>query len=283
MLNKSEPDRLSLNEKADLITQATQLNAKTLVIPGTGEPTLDRDFYPLLDIANRAGMITVVYSNLTGNVDRNKITKMLNSNVSIGIKLDSFDPKYFKKRYHVKEKVFEKFLENLHQIVDLYQGSDQPTEQGRAYRAIANMVLTRENMGELERITEFCRKSNLPLFVRPVKPVIWASKELEKWKEIGNSSGLLNPELDLIKLASQHNTLFSPSSTPENHCAIYSFGLTIKNNGDIQVCPDHHESRGLFGNVRKESLSVIIKRLNEQRTIKSGFCVMLPDIDHKSK
>lgn len=77
-----------------------------------------------------------------------------------------------------------------------------------------------------------------------------------------------------MDLAKRHNNLFSPSSTTENHCAIYSFGLTVKSNGDVQLCPDHHGSRGQF-NVRKDGLQTVIEKINQKRTIKSGFCVML--------
>ena len=118
------------------------------------------------------------------------------------------------------------------------------------------------------------------MFIRPVKPVTWASNNPDDWKELGNLSGLLTPDQELVELANKHNTLFSPSSTLENHCAIYSFGLTVKNNGDMQICPDHHESRGSFGNVRDTNLKEILEKLNKQRILKPGYCVMLPDIQH---
>ena len=136
------------------------------------------------------------------------------------------------------------------------------------------MVLTRENMGELATIAEYCEEANLPLFVRPVKAVIWAKENPFLWKQLGNRVGGQNPEKELMELANEHNTLFSPSSTEENHCAIFSFGLTVKNNGDVQLCPDHHASRGEF-NVRKDSLSEIAASMNARRKIKSGYCIML--------
>ena len=115
LLNKSEPDRLNLDEKVSLVKQARELGAKTLVIPGTGEPTLDRDFYPLIERVRKNGLTIVVYTNLTGNVDRAKIELMRDNDVSIGIKLDSFNPAYFGKRYHASAGTFDRFLANLGQ------------------------------------------------------------------------------------------------------------------------------------------------------------------------
>ncbi len=100
------------------------------------------------------------------------------------------------------------------------------------------------------------------------------------WKKIGNPLGEFSPNPDLIQLAKKYNALFSPSSTLENHCAIYSFGLTIKENGDIQICPDHHESRGKFGNIKDRKLKEVVKESNDNRIIKPGYCVILPKVEH---
>lgn len=203
--------------------------------------------------------------------------------VSIGAKLDTFNKKYFQKWLRPnREDSFEKFRRNLENLLSVYGGSTEvESREGKEYsihRTIANMVLTHENKGELEKITEFCEKNNFPLFVRPVKPVKWGMVNLDTWKTLGNPSGELSPSRELVDLANSHNTLFSPSCTPESHCAIYAFGLTVKDDGDILICPDHHDSKGRFGNVWDKPLKDIVKEINTQRNIKPGFCVMLPEI-----
>ena len=281
LLNKDNSDLLNLTRKKLLLEESIELGAKTLVIPGTGEPTLDPDFYPLIEHAYGLDMISVVYSNLTGNLDKDRISQLHEQNVSIGIKLDSLKPEYFARRYHVTEKLFDRYMNNLNSIVSAYKDSKEHTSQGTVYQAIANMVLTHENKEELPEISGFCKKKDLPLFVRPVKPVTWAKNNPATWREIGNKTGEYTPDKELVKLAHEYNTLFSPSSTLENHCAIYSFGLTVKNNGDIQICPDHHDSRGEFGNIADVDMQEVMKQLNSSRIIKPGFCIMLPDIEHK--
>ena len=273
---------LTLKEKERILKEAVNLGAKTLVFPGAGEPTLDPDFYPLVEIANKLGLITVVYTNLTGNINPEKIKFLYDRNVSIGLKLDSLNPNYFVKRYHVDKSIFDRFQLNLKAVLKAYKDTEEIKADHKIYRIIANMVLTEENKAEIESISKFCKSKNLPLFVRPVKPVKWAKQNISEWKKIGNPSGKLTPNSELIQLAKEYNTLFSPSSTLENHCAIYSFGLTIKEDGDIQICPDHHESKGQFGNIKNLKLKDVIKELNNKRKIKSGYCVMLPEIEHSS-
>lgn len=279
LLNKDEIDILSLSERVKLMEDAVELKAKTLVVPGTGEPTLDPYFMETIEKAHDLGLITVVYSNLTGKVTPEILRFMHERNVSIGIKLDSFSNSYFKERYHTTERNLKVFAQNLFTILEMYGDSQQVIENRISYRLIANMVLTKENVDEIGTITRFCEKNNLPIFVRPVKPVQWALTNPTLWKVIGNETGLQVPENELVEIAKKHNTLFSPSSTVENHCAIFSFGLTVKSNGDVQLCPDHHHSRGMF-NIRRTPLREIIEKINSQRKIESGYCVMLDDIKH---
>src|SRR3989338_10323833 len=145
LLNKREPDILNLNEKESLLEQAASLGVKTLVIPGTGEPTLDHDFYPLTAIASKLGLTTVVYTNLTGNIDKEKIKLLHERDVSIGIKMDSFNPDYFQKRYHASNNSFSRFKSNLDAVLETYLEPKQKEGNNIVYRTIANMVLTREN------------------------------------------------------------------------------------------------------------------------------------------
>ncbi len=183
-------DSLTIKEKKELLRQAREIGAKSLVIPGTGEPTLDPDFYKLVEAAYEIGLTTVVYTNFTGNIDADKIKNLHDLDVSIGAKLDTFDKEYFQRwlRSNGKES-FKKFRRNLDSLLEIYSGSTKIKEiSGQQYsihRVIANMVLTHENKEELEQIAGFCKQDNLPLFVRPVKPVKWAMTNLSDWKMLG--------------------------------------------------------------------------------------------------
>jgi len=280
LLGKDPSDMLAFEERKSLLEQSVELGARTLVIPGTGEPTLDRDFYRLVECAHGLGLTTVVYSNLTGNINPERVHFLFEHDVSIGIKFDTLRPEYFRRYYQARPSAYPLFLGNSEAIFRYYGHSHENTDRGAVHRAILNVVLSYENMAELPELVERGLQEGFPLYVRPIKPVDWAVRNPEDWMRLGNRSGNFVPDPVLVELARQHNHLFSPSSTLENHCAIYSFGLTVKNNGDVQACPDHHDSRGAFGNVRKSPLREIMGRLTGQRKIQPGFCVMLPEISH---
>ncbi len=279
LLNGSESNTLLLNERVQLMEKAVVLGVRTLVVPGTGEPTLDPMFQETIEAANRLGLITVVYSNLTGRVNEKVVRFMFDHNVSIGIKLDSFEEEHFTSRYHTTTSKYQEYRRNLETVLEIYRRSEKVVDGGVAHRVIVNTVLTKENLPEINNISSFCQDNNIPLFIRPVKSVEWAKNSPVLWKKLGNRFGLNLPEEELLQAAKRVNTLFSPSSTVENHCAIFSFGLTVKADGDVQLCPDHHESRGVF-NIKRNSLEEIMLGLKSRRKVESGYCVMLEGIQH---
>ena len=231
LINK-KTDSLSLKEKEKILKEAVKLGAKTLVFPGTGEPTLDPDFYPLVEIAHKLGLITVVYTNLTGNINPGKIKFLFDKNVSIGLKLDSLKPDYFVKRYHVDKSIFDKFQLNLKSVLKIYKNTEKIKGNHKIYRVIANMVLTEENKFEIETLSKFCKSENLPLFVRPVKPVNWAKQNFALWKKIGKK---------------------------------ISKGIAINKDGKSTINPDEALSGALlpFGNYKGSALALAVEILTK--------------------
>ena len=284
VVNREEPDLLTFEERTRLLEQASTLGARTLVAVGVGEPTLDRDFYPLVEKAASLGMTTVLYSNVTGCMDRDRIHFLRDHDASIAIKLDSFDMRHFLARNHTTMGGYYKFLRNFMHIMEAYRGTrTRELRDGTPvdiHHVIGNMVLNLENYAELGPMADLCAEFEVPLFIRPIRPTNWAEADMDTWKKLGNPTGQLVPADELVEAARTHNTLFAPSATLENHCAIYSFGLVLRNNGDVLLCPDNEKTRGKFGNVRTRSMEEIAGHLRRSKVIKSGYCDMLPTIDH---
>jgi len=284
VINRPEPDSLSREERVRLIEEASDLGARTLVAVGVGEPTLDPDFYPLVKLAHQRGMITVLYSNITGLMDQDRIQFLFDHDVSIAIKLDSFNMQHFLARNHTNIAAYYRFLRNFMGILNTYRGSR--TVEARdgiccnIHRVIGNMVINLENQVEIEHMVDLCADFEVPLFIRPIRPVDWAEAAPATWRQLGNSTGTRMPDPTLVEAASRHNTLFAPSATLQNHCAIYTFGLVLRNNGDVMVCPDNEKTRGQFGNVRVRPLHAIAADLKAHRIVKPGYCDMLPTLDH---
>ena len=110
LLNNDGKDLLTLAERITLLEDARALGVRTLVVPGTGEPTLDPYFRETIEAAHERGLISVVYTNLTGRVDEDLLVWMRDHGVSLGVKLDSFKEGHFLERYHATKKQYGRFI-----------------------------------------------------------------------------------------------------------------------------------------------------------------------------
>lgn len=254
---------LTDSEREDIIYNARQCGAKTLVILGAGEPTMDRGLEKLLKLSSSLGLITVLYTNLTGNIGEKEISFFNDSNVSVIVKMDSLNREYFEKRYHARIGDYDNFFINFYNLLNTYK---QNTTTNIS-RVAANMVLTYENIAELENISRFCLDVSVPLYVRPVRHV----DGMCDWEKLGNLEGKLYSSMELTKMAAKFNTqnqvLFAPSATSEGYCAVYTYGLTIRNDGTICLCPDNHTID--LGNIRNNSISQVFQ---DTRRFKPGCC-----------
>ena len=266
--NKEDKGMLTSAERVDFLRKSMEMGAKTLVILGAGEPTLDKGIYDLIEGANSFGFISVLYTNLSGNINEDKIKFLYDNNASIIIKMDSLNKDYFLNNYHVNETIYSKFSKNLDSVLSIYANSKKKSTNCDIYRVSGNMVITHINKVEVEHISNFCNRYDVPLFVRPVR----YNQYIDVWDTIGNIDGTKQCSKELESIANRYCTLFAPSSTLKNHCSIYSFGLTLKNNGDIVLCPD---SDIKYGNVKDVDIKEMMRSLREKRTIQPGFCPMI--------
>jgi len=167
--NRNDYTSISLNHIDSFLKQISEAGAKTVRIVGIGEPFLDkrifdRDKFPFLELAQKHGITTVVYTNGT-LVDEELARKIYNYDVSLVTKLYSFSPQVFEemtgnKGFFTQDKqvrlVGDKFIpRNL--VILMTQGfnGEIPTRLG------VNNVITSQNIGELESLYQFARFNNL--------------------------------------------------------------------------------------------------------------------------
>lgn len=279
---------LTLKEKFKLLSASAEYGIKTLVIPGAGEPLMDPDIFEIIKYAKKMQMTTVIYTNLTGGRwKENDTAKILRDfDVSLGIKLDSLNSSYYKAYHEMKSTIFQRYLRNLERVCYEYRDLAFDTVIDntvcRIYHVFANMVLTFDNITELPDIKNFCTEHELPLSIRPVKPIDWAERDLGLWKQLGNRSGKLEPSEELISIAREFNlaSSFSPASTITQHCAVYTFGITVDPDGSIKTCPDAHESKCMFNVRDTNGIKNAWDMLGREKTIKPGFCVVTPKANY---
>ena len=261
-LNKVEFD-LSLKKVKTLLDEAKDLGAKTLVVPGRGEPFLDKNFWDILEYTTMLGYWVVIYTN-GYFLDSEAIKRIEQLPVSLFLKADSFNPSIYEEMVGFKNS-YSRFRQNLEMLITDFHNPENI--DGRIVSRLGiNSVVTKQSADSIKELYDFCRKYLIYYTCRsPVKTgqadKTWdylAGTDVEKLRSIGE------------KFASRNFT----SATPKGQCGIYLFGLTIENNGDIYVCPDARENFKPIGNVNKNSLSELLAIRNKRYPSNSecGYC-----------
>ncbi|HHT9112622.1 MAG: radical SAM protein [Planctomycetes bacterium] len=260
---KLSPDELSFNEKVRLIRQASDCEAKVLVMPGRGEPLGDSDFWKILEEANHLGLWVVVYTN-GYFLNREKILRLKQADVSVYLKIDSFDRKVYEKMVG-KKGVFARLRSNLDLLVEHFH---KPIiENGRIISRLGiNSVVSVQSAPSIPEIDAWCAERQIFYTCRsPVKvgeaELTWeylVENRVENLRDIGR------------KYAERNFT----SATELGQCGIYRFGITVENNGEVYVCPDAREGFQRIGNIREYSLQNLIRRKKERYPLNSssGYC-----------
>ncbi len=83
-------DKMTLEEIKDTILQAKGLGAREIVIPGEGEPVLDKNLFPIIDFASKNSLNVTVFTN-GSLIDRELAYRFYKHKVSIVFKLHALD------------------------------------------------------------------------------------------------------------------------------------------------------------------------------------------------
>ncbi|WP_292993715.1 radical SAM protein [Nitrosomonas sp.] len=260
---RPSPNELNVDEKKRLINQAANCGAKVVVMPGRGEPLADPDFWSILEEANRSGLWVVVYTN--GHfLDREKIIRLKQADISLYLKVDSFDEKIYETMVG-KKGVFARIRRNLDLLVEHFH--EPLIDNNRIISRVGiNSVVSVQSAASIPEIDEWCADRQIFYTCRsPVKvgeaDLTWnflVEKQADKLRAIGR------------KYADRNFT----SATEAGQCGIYRFGITVENTGEIYVCPDAREGFGRIGNIRNQSLHELIRRRNTLYPLNSspGYC-----------
>ena len=261
-LNKPDTD-LSLDEMKTLLDEAKVLGAKTLVIPGRGEPFLDKNFWDIIEYATLLGYWIVIYTN-GFHLDKEKIQRLKQLSVSLYLKTDSFDQVVYEELVGI-ENSYSKFMQNLNTLLSDFH--EPETIDGKIVSRLGmNSVVTKQSANSIDELYNFCQKHLIYYTCRSPVKVGQADKTWEY---------LVGSDVEKLQATGKRYASRSfTSATPKGQCGIYRFGLTIENNGDIYVCPDARENFKPIGNVKNNSLSELIEIRNKKYPLnsESGYC-----------
>ena len=152
---------LTLEEIEGVIDQAAELGFKGIDYLGEGEPTLDKDFFRIIEYTASKGMVPVVFTDAaTKLLDKEFVRRIYDSGTSVCPKCDSlFNADY--QNWVVKDKTGTYFDKRNLAIDELKkQGFNKPNED-KTTRLGFDMVVTKRNVDEVEQTLRYCRDNNM--------------------------------------------------------------------------------------------------------------------------
>ena len=225
-----QPDTLSLDIRKKTISEAKELGAKVLALPGEGEPLLYwNETRALIEHANSLDMITILYTNgicLTEEVAR----LLFNHDVSLVISCDSFDTERYRKLTDGGDiKIARK---NFEMVSRIYQNGVAFTDDVMQTRLALISIVSKDNASEIPTLKEWADESQAYFICNfPVK----MGNANDNWDVLAGDR-----ESQLRDIAQKYSdTHFGGLTTPTNdgRCAALYHGITIDANGLILPCP----------------------------------------------
>lgn len=158
--NKSKRT-LSLVEIKKVIDQIAEMKARSIDFLGEGEPTIDQDFFEIIEHTAKKGLQSVIFTDAATKMrDRDFVRRVKEIGASVCPKCDSlFNPEY--QNWVVRDKIgtfFDQRNEAIQILID--EGFNEVMPDGTT-RLGFDMVISKRNMDEVEKTLRYCRQNNL--------------------------------------------------------------------------------------------------------------------------
>lgn len=264
-------NEMSLAERLSLIDQAADLGARSINFVGAGEPTIDPDFWSVVEHMRRRSITPIIYSEGALRLtDRSFVRRLFELDATVVLKVNSLTNAEYQNailRGSRQGGLADRYTELRNRAIDVlieegFTGSD-PT------RLAFDTIICRQNAPEVESIHRFARQRNIfVLFVN--------------YLPSGRSSDILHdalpPEeqfamferlaaIDEEEFGISHSSRFPYAGGVP--CTIRGLGLFIKITGKVFDCPGELTP---LGDVRVEPLSAIWQRARPITQAFTGGC-----------
>ena len=270
---------ITLEEIEGVINQAAELRFKGIDYLGEGEPTLDKDFFEIIEHTSKKGIVPVVFTDgATKLTDKEFVRRIYDSGASVCPKCDSlFNPEYQNWVVGDKTKVyFDIRNESINELIA--QGFNEKRNDGRT-RLGFDMVITKRNVDEVEQTLRYCRNNNLWVVFSTYLPAGRSgSGDFDK-------KLVLSPE----ELGKMRETVRRVDGEYGFNHPIYNNFATfpcvefiqVYGDGRVSPCPGNET---IVGNVKTDSLKDLRTRILEQfpchnPTQFNSHCLYRPKIE----
>lgn len=274
---------LSLKEIKDIIDQLSEMNVKAIDFLGEWEPTLDKNFFEIIEYTAKKGIQPIVFTDAaTKLTDRNFVKRIKDIWASICPKCDSlWNAEY--QNWVVWDKKGEYFDQRNEAIKILMEEWFNEIRKDGSTHLWFDMVISKKNMHEVEKTLRYCRDNNIRIVFAFFLP------SGRSWSQDFDKSIMLTEEekdklrntvkkIDKEEYGFDHPVYNNFITMP---CVEF---IQIYWNGDVSPCPGNEY---VVGNIKENSIQELGKRIlrkypHHNCETFDGHCLYRPFIKKKS-
>lgn len=275
---KPKKGELTSEEQKDIVKQAAQLGAKTVVICGNGEPTMDKNLLDIVACAHSLDMYSIIVTNagLFGDdklankvfgMDGYAVLKRLyDTGASLIVKNESLDEKTYDYIVGV-DGAFKKFQKSMERIGDIGFNKLVETTDGYVTRIAFSAVIMKNNIDDLTELKKYADNMGAQFICKLPSLVGRALENIDDMFEVSRYEEIRK---HLFGYTAKRETLMV--DTPK--CMAWHYGPCIDCYGEIRecytsACPENNR----IGNIRETPLKELVKRKYKQYDISEcDFC-----------
>ncbi len=258
---------ISIDEIKRTIDQLAEAKAHAVNFVGEGEPTIDKDFFEILEYTASKNIQPVIFTDAATKLrDRDFVRRMRKTGASVAPKCDSlFNPIYqnwlvqskrlgpFGNLTDAQREVLknDEFFHQRNEAIQILmeEGFNEISPDGTT-RMGFDMVITKANLHEVERTLRFCRDNNLWIvfaFFIPAGRSACADfdQSLTVSEEEKQTVRKLVQQTDRDDYGFEHDVYTNFITMP---CVEF---MQIRGNGDITPCPGNPT---VIGNIRESTI-----------------------------
>lgn len=267
-------NELSIGRRLRLIEEAADLGAKSINFVGAGEPTIDPDFWKLVEKMKEKSITPIIYTEASLKLRHPGFAKRLfDLGATIVLKVNSLCNQEYQDRVlrGVRPKVgvpTHSYFEERERAIDVIM--DEGFAETSPTRFAFDTIICRENVGEIEYIHRYGRARNIfVIFVNylPSGRTVDGHTTAIGWDEQHEIFRTL-AAIDETEFGIKHASHFPYSGGVP--CTIRGLGLFVKIQGTVFDCPGELQS---LGNLKSDSLAEVWARAREITLRFNGGCL----------
>jgi len=251
---------LTLDEIKKVIDQLAEMKTKAIDFLGEGEPTLDKDFFEIIEYTAKKGIQPIIFTDAATKLrDRTFVRRIKESSASVCPKCDSLWNAEFQ-NWVVGDKTGKYFDQRNEAIKILIEEGFNKVEKDGTTRLGFDMVVCRKNMHEVEKTLRYCRKNNFWIVFAFYLPsgrsgMEEFDKKLMLSREEKNKIYKKIKEIDEKEYGFKHLVTNNFGTIP---CVEF---MQIYGDGRVSPCPGNET---IVGNIKTDSIRELRKKIIEK-------------------